>query len=74
MASRRPANKVSYSAALLVMGNVNLMEHLNSSLSGPMSRILAPTPFYVDDPSTYTDQMSACLSASIDWSLSIGTD
>ena len=34
-----------------------------------MGRMPAPAPSCADDPSTYTDQMSACLSTSTDWSL-----
>ena len=74
LASRRYANRVSYSATLLVMRNVNLMEHLNFSLSGYMSSIPAPTPSCADDPSTYTDQIFVSLSVTTCWPSISGID
>ena len=53
---------------------MNLMEHLNSFLSGPTSSIPAPAPSCVDDLSTYIDQMFVCVSIAIGWSLLPGAD
>ena len=44
---------------LLVTGNLNLMEYLNSSFLGLTRRILTPLPFYVEDPSAKTEHQSS---------------
>lgn len=55
-ASRRPANRASYSDQLFVAGNPNLIDCCLSKPSGLMSKTPAPLQSEVEDPSKNSNQ------------------
>ena len=48
----RPDKRASYSATLLVIRNLNLMEYLNSFFPNPIRKIPTPPPSCANDPFT----------------------
>ena len=59
LAILRPASKASYSASLLVIGNLSWTPYSRTSFSGKVMTMPAPPPCCVDDPSVFIVQMSS---------------
>ena len=59
-----PISKASYSASLLVIGNLSWAPYLRTSFSGEVMTMPALPPFCVDNPSVFIVQRSSWLFAS----------
>ena len=66
-----PVSKASYSASLLVTGNLSWTPYLRTVFSGEVTTMPAPPPFWVDDPSVFIVQRFSMLPGVVNYAMKL---